>query len=142
MRILLDASVILAALGSKTGGSMVVLKLAREGKLQAVVSETIIEEVKRNVAKTNSSSENLDELIISHNIEIFSPPRTENVDKYIEQTGEKDAHVVASAVELKVDLIITLDKKHLLSGKIKLKSPKIIPPGELLKRLVEKTGGR
>lgn len=139
MKILIDASVILAALGSKTGGSMVVLKLVKKGKLQAVVSETIIEEVIRNAAKTNSSPEDIDHFILSHQLKIFPAPVSENVDKYIEQTGEKDAHVVASAIESKVDLIVTLDKKHLLSGKLKLKSPEIIPPGELLKRLVEKT---
>lgn len=135
MKILLDASVILAALGSKTGGSMVVLKLVKAGKLQAVVSETIIEEVKRNAAKTNSSLEDVDKLIISYNIEIFSAPSSENVDKYIGQTGEKDVHVLASAVELKADMIITLDKKHLLILQDKIKTFKIVAPRQLIEIL-------
>lgn len=137
MKILLDASVILAALGSKTGGSMVVLKLAKEEKLQAVVSATIIEEVMRNATKTNSSAADVDRLIVSHKLKVVSAPAPENVDKYIGQTGQKDAHAIASAIESKADLVITLDKKHLLSGKLKLKSLKIIPPAELLKRLVD-----
>ena len=46
----------------------------------------------------------------------------------------KDASILAAAKKAKVDFLITLDKKHFLSGKIGKQSHlKIVSPGEFLK---------
>ena len=50
-------------------------------------------------------------------------------------TDFDDAHLIASAQELKVDYLVSLDKKHILALKRKFKVAKIVNPGELIEIL-------
>jgi len=54
-----------------------------------------------------------------------------------EQTviDSSDAHVLASAKENKVEFLVTLDKKHLLILKDKIKQFRIVSPGQLIEIL-------
>src|SRR3990167_9428501 len=111
----IDASVILAALGSKSGGSSQVLKLVRKRKIDGVTSQAVVEEVFRNANKIKITESEVSRLISSSSLKVIPAPISEEVEKYLSVTVEKDAHVVASAIKSKANIIITLDKKHLLS---------------------------
>ena len=129
----IDASVILAALGSKSGGSSQILKLIRESKLDGITSQAVVEEVFRNVYKIKIAESKVSRLISISSIKVIPAPTSEEVEKYLNITAAKDAHVVASAIKSKANVVITLDKKHLLSKRIKGLS--VLTPGEFLKNL-------
>ncbi|OGD95178.1 putative toxin-antitoxin system toxin component, PIN family [Candidatus Curtissbacteria bacterium RIFCSPHIGHO2_12_FULL_38_9b] len=129
----IDASVILAALGSKSGGSSQVLKLVRKRKIDGVTSQAVVEEVFRNANKIKITESEVSRLISSSSLKVIPAPISEEVEKYLSVTVEKDAHVVASAIKSKANIIITLDKKHLLSKGIK--GIDVVSPGEFLQKL-------
>ena len=129
MKIFIDASVILAALGSKSGGSSLVLQLKVTKK---VVSQSILEEVFRNTFKVGYTREEVNKLLVMNDIDVFPAPSSEEARRFFRIVGEKDAHVIASTLSAKAEIIVTLDKKHLLSKKIK--GLEIITPGELLQK--------
>jgi len=129
----IDASVILAALGSKSGGSSQILKLIRKNKLDGITSQAIVEEVSRNTYKIKIVESEVSRLISISSLKVIPAPTSEEVEKYLDVTAAKDAHVVASAIKSKANVVITLDKKHLLSKKIK--GLGILTPGEFLKIL-------
>ena len=56
MKALIDASVILAVLGSRTGGSAKVLQCAQKSIVKAYISEAIFEEIMRNKDKVGASA--------------------------------------------------------------------------------------
>lgn len=136
MRVFVDTSVILAALGSKTGGSSLVLALGKKSKLQLLTSSTVIEELRRNIPKINVPVSTAENLVVKSKIFLIPVPTIEEVEKY-EKIAGKDAHVLASATGSKAEVLITLDKKHLLKKEVKqkVKTIKILTPGELLQRL-------
>lgn len=133
MVVFIDASVILAALGSKSGGSSQILKLMREKKLDGIISLAVIEEVSRNASKIKVTDTMVSRLISASSFKVISAPTSEEVEKYLDVTAAKDAHVVASAIKSKAEVIITLDKRHLLSKKIR--GLDILTPGEFLQNL-------
>lgn len=139
MNIFVDASVILAASLSKRGGSALILRLGGAGKLQLITSESVVEEVMRNVLKIHVVEEKVEQLIVASNTNIVDAPGQKLIDKYAKIVSEKDAHVIAGAIEAKATIVITLDKKHLLRREVKesLKNMlDIMTPGELLQKLV------
>src|SRR3989344_9373275 len=129
----IDASVILAALGSKSGGSSQILKLIRESKLDGITSQAVVEEVFRNVYKIKIAESKVSRLISISSIKVIPAPTSEEVEKYLDVTAAKDVHIVASAIKSKANVVITLDKKHLLSKRIKGLS--VLTPVEFLKNL-------
>lgn len=137
MKVFVDASVILAALGSKTGGSSLVLELGRRRGLDLVTSQGVIEEVRRNCPKIGVSWTTAEPIITRNRISVIGVPSVREVEKYGKTVGEKDAHVIASAVSSNSKIVITLDRKHLLHKDVKqkLKSIKLLTPGELLQLL-------
>lgn len=137
MKVFVDASVILAALGSKTGGSLQVLHLGAKGKLDLTTSQAVIEEIRRNTHKISVPWTNMERLIIKSRISVVPAPGQAQVGKYERIVGEKDAHVLASAITSKAQILITLDKKHILQAEVKqkVKNVELLAPGELLQRL-------
>ncbi|MFV1917356.1 MAG: hypothetical protein ACC618_02680 [Patescibacteria group bacterium] len=68
--------------------------------------------------------------------DISAPPSKRSVDRFskvVVDTG--DARLFATGKELKVDYLVSLDKKHVLSLKSKLKKLKIVNTGELIEIL-------
>lgn len=129
----IDASVILAALGSKSGGSNLILKLIRQKKIIGITSQAVLEEVLRNAYKIKVTDREVSCVVSDSLIKVISAPTSAEVEKYISYTAVKDAHVLAAAKKSAAEVVITLDKKHLLSKKIKGLS--ILTPGEFLKNL-------
>jgi len=133
-RVFFNASVILAGLRMLGGGSGKILSWAKQRKISGIISEIILDEVSRNSPKINRSRN----WILSQSRIIFakisSPPGLNNVNHYKNIVIDYgDAHVLASAKEKKADFLVTLDKKHLLVLKNKIKDFNIVTPGELIK---------
>ena len=136
-KVFFNASVILSGINSPTGGSAYLLKLVKQKKIKGIISETILDEAKNNSHKINYEQENLEQIIKSVFLEIIASPDQKIVNKYdkiIIDTG--DSHVLASSEESKAKYLVTLDSKHLLILKDKIKKPKILSPKELIEALI------
>lgn len=133
-RILFNASVILAGLASPSGGSGKLLSWVRQGNVQGVISEIILDEVLRHRTKLGISVSSVRALV-----KLFSvvhPPNARVVrgfESVVIDVG--DAHVLASAKEHHVDFLVTLDQKHLLVIQKKIRSFITVSPKELIERL-------
>lgn len=124
--VLFNASVIIAGMYNPRGGSGKILKWVREKKIIGVASEVILNEVKRHVVKSE-----VDKLFL-----IISPPAEETVRKYNSIVADQgDSHVLASAAELEADYLVSLDKKHILALKDKIKRFTIVSPKELIEKM-------
>lgn len=129
--VLFNASVVLAGLKSPFGGSAKLLSWCKNKKIQGLISEVILDEIVRNTSRIGLSREVIKDLGSLFDIKIA--PQKENVDFFrgiVSDFG--DAHVLASCREENADFLVTLDKKHLLVLKNKVKAFKIISPGELI----------
>lgn len=136
IKIFLDASVIIAAMLSQSGGSAKIIKLGHLGSWAQIVSQTVIDEVKDHSEKIGKSSEEIDQFIKNNNILVRKRVTTSEI-KYLEGLVEyTDAHLIAGANLTKCEYLITLDKKHLLKEDIKnkFKPLKIVNPEEFLQK--------
>jgi predicted nucleic acid-binding protein len=108
-----DSSCLIAAAGSPTGGSSLLLAICARGFLTGTASHAVLAEAEGNIlsnlpppALTRYQQEILRiPLAVAH---IPSPAEREAAAPV---TGEKDAHVLASALHIGADYLITLDKR-------------------------------
>lgn len=133
-----NASVVLASCYSPTGGSAKLLSWCKEGKIQGFISEIVLGEILKNLLKTKG-----DYSLFGEKIKFFKKilpiPDQKEVKKYDKVVLDRgDAHVLASCEEGKANYLVTLDKKHLLSLKKKIKHFNIVNPGELISIFHEK----
>jgi predicted nucleic acid-binding protein len=130
-----NASVVIAGVLSPRGGSARVINWVKNGKIQGVISEIIFNEVLRHSEKINKSEEVLASEILKFNFMIVKAPSRldSKFEKIVLDLG--DVHVLTSALRSKVEYLITLDAKHILSLSSKVKDFKIVTPGQLIKEL-------
>ena len=138
--VFLDASVIIAGLYSQSGGSALILKLAKTGKITGLTSRTVIQEVHRNIMdKMPQNISGYANFIKSSQVTIIDRPDDKNVTRWYSVIEQKDAHVLASGKVSKADYLVTLDRKHFMLEQVKKSVPFIIvTPKELIEILVIK----
>lgn len=125
-KIFLDASVIFSALYSKSGGSRYIFKLSKKGNIQAATSETVIQEVERNLKKLDQfNKDNFQNFLLKYPLIIRESITKKEIKPYLNKVDKKDAHVIAGTILLKCKFLITLDKKHLNNPRIKKKFKEI-----------------
>lgn len=137
MKIFVDASVFFAASYSRTGASRELFRLAQAGLLQMVVSEIVLEEVRRNLnAKAPEVVALFEDLLqaVPHTVVDATEAQVREAALY---TVAKDAPIVAAAKAARVDCLVSLDRQHLVgvlhvAGQSGLR---ILLPGDLLEQL-------
>jgi predicted nucleic acid-binding protein len=135
-KVLFNASVILSGFGSPSGGSARVLQLAGTEIIRGVISEIIKNEVTRHADKVKLSQSEVGKRLNELGMKVVLSPRKQMVEKFMKVTiDDGDAHVLATAWELGVDYLVTLDRKHLLVLKGKVGRIKIVTPGELFEEI-------
>lgn len=129
--VLFNASVVLAGLKSPFGGSAKLLSWCKNRKIRGLISEIILDEIVRNTPKIGLSRKVTADLGSLFDIKIA--PQKEEIEFFRGiVTDFGDAHVLASCKEENAEFLVTLDKKHLLVLKNKVKIFKIVSPGELI----------
>jgi len=133
-RIFFDSSVLIAGLASPDGASAALLAIAEMGLITPVVSETVVVEVIRNIEKKLPHC-----LVYYHRLfkilpfEIADP--TEDTLKIAAGfINEKDAVILAAAVNARIDYLVSLDK-HFLTGNFKGLPFLVCSPADLLSTL-------
>lgn len=135
----LDANIFFAATFSKTGGSAMLFKLAKKGKLKLVTCLYALNEAKRNIIhkKGRDYLPRFYELASELNAIDQESFGSEELKKWEEWIIPKNAPILASATLQKVDYLISLDQKDFMNSHLK-KSPlsfMILTPGEFLQSL-------
>lgn len=139
MKLFLDSSVLLAALWSETGGSAKILALCEAKMVEGYISNTVIEEVQRVLARKApeilpifKKLLKVTQLKIVHDV---TPHRIEQAKKWIKDPN--DAPILAAAKKERVDALITLDLKDFIRDpNVSLKSGlKIYTPGDFLNQI-------
>lgn len=135
-RVFFNASVILAGLNSSAGGSALLLKWAKEKKIKGVISEVVLAETLRHAQKIGWEEKKMEQTILAIFQQVLPAPKTQEVEIWKEIVIDPgDAHLFASAMKTKCDFLVSLDKKHVLILKDKIKNLKIVSSAELIEQL-------
>jgi len=117
----MDACCFFTAFRSPNGGSSMILELGRLGRLSVVTSVLVVQEACKNI-KNKVGQEPVTKFhraIRAGIIEIVPTPDAAAIARWENLTHAKDCHVLAGAAAANVDCLITLDRKHLLTAKVK-----------------------
>ena len=140
-KLFIDASVFIAAAGSPEGGSSFVLELCKRGHFRALCTKLVLLEAERNIHRKLGAGallrfyQGLAELDPT----LEAPPTPEEITSCEPIVGEKDAHVLAAALKSGADVLLTLDRRHFMTEKVRdaRLGLKIATPGDFLRELVE-----
>ena len=131
-----NASVILAGLNSPKGGSAKILTWAKDKKIKGIISEIVEDEVLKHSKKIgvskNRASQKINK-IFKGNIKPAPKTLSQKFQKISIDAG--DTHLFESAKNASVDYLVSLDKKHVLGLKARMKKFQIFSPGELIQEL-------
>jgi len=134
-RLFLDASVVFSASYSEKGASREIILRGIRGQLIVVVSRYVLKEVRVNLEeKAPHAVEAYQELVTLLSPEIADAPSLSELREAATYINLKDAPIVAAAARARVDYLVTLDRKHLLSDpKVAQRSGlKIVTPDQLM----------
>lgn len=115
LRVFVDTSVLFAAVYSATGAARDLLWLALEEHVQLLVSQDILTETERNMSQKVPDKLNVYKQVIRLlDLEVVADPPKEAVRAAEAYVAQKDAFVIAAAIQSKVDYLVTYDRKHLI----------------------------
>lgn len=119
MRVYFDASVIIAALLSPTGGSALLLEYVKKEGISGITSQTAVEEILDKTDKFNISIDQVNHFIAESGLIVREAITLEEIKPYEDKIDKDDAHLIAGANLTKSSYLVTLDKKHLLREDIR-----------------------
>ena len=115
------------------------LEACGRGQLRGAVTARVLLEARVNISEKFDESELLR---FYHQMavldpEMVPPPSEERLAKCVPLTTEKDAHVLAAAMDCGAAYLLTLDRRHLLTPVVReaVKSPDVVTPGDFLRRV-------
>lgn len=139
-QVFFDASVIIAALLSPTGGSSLLLQYVKKGKVVGLTSQTVLEEIleEDKPKKIKKERAEIEQFIAQGNLLVREHISSEEIAPYKNMVDIEDAHLIAGANLLSCNYLVTLDKKHLLREDIQKKflPLKIVSPKQLLEDII------
>lgn len=114
--IFLDSSALIAGAISESGAAHVLLNLGETQDILLTVSEMVIVESERSMAKKSPSSlDDLRNLIKLSNLRIVENPTKEEVEANLYLIGDPtDVPILLAAMKTKVDYLATHNRKHFL----------------------------
>lgn len=134
--VLFNASVVLSGLNSPAGGSAKLLGWIKKRKIKGVISEIIFDEVLKHLGKLKLSKTKALYKINSCFPKLLPAPDEKDIIHFNNSVLDiGDSHLLASAKKIKTDYLVSLDKKHILSLKGKIKWTKIVSPADLIETL-------
>lgn len=119
MNVFLDANVFFSAARSPEGGSAFVLALAKSGRIMASANEYVLWEAERNLRNLgyfcllNHYQNITDSGLMIYPTRGMPESEVRLLRSYV---LAKDIPVLIGALQSKADVLITLDKKHLLDN--------------------------
>ncbi|MCX6026471.1 MAG: PIN domain-containing protein [Chloroflexi bacterium] len=137
MRLFIDSSVPFSAAYSAQGYARDLIMRALTGDVILVVSDLVLEETRRNIAQSSPENLPLLEFVLASIPFEVVRARKSQVLAASKYTELKDAPIAAAARHAGVDLLVTLDRKHLLNKPDLAKhvGADIVTPKEAVDRL-------
>lgn len=133
-----DASCLIAAAGSPSGGSSLLLSLCARDQLTGAISQPVLLEAERNIAAKLGAKalDTYHRLIALTPLVVVAVPLGTERPGYRSVVGEKDEHVVAAAIEANARYLITLDKR--LAERVNLADLPLqaLSPGDFIKTVL------
>jgi predicted nucleic acid-binding protein len=116
INVFLDSSALFSGIFSSQGAARVLLLLAEDEKILITISEQVVTEVERNVARKIPEILPLArEMILVSHIRIVSDPQTEEVNQHQDWINHSaDVPILLAAACARVDFLVTLNTKHFL----------------------------
>lgn len=113
-RIFIDSSVLFSAAYSSKGHSRDLLLMGASGEIKIIISNFVLQETIRNLSGLKKPPlEELDQIVQSANIELVDSTKQSVLDA-AKLVVLKDAPIIAAAKTAKVNMLVSLDKKHIL----------------------------
>lgn len=120
-RIFIDSSVLFSAAYSSKGHSRDLLLMGATGEIKIIISNFVLQETIRNLSGLKKPPlEELDQIVQNANIELVDATKQSVLDA-AKLIVLKDAPIIAAAKTAKVNMLVSLDKKHIL-GRADLES--------------------
>ena len=117
-----------------------VIQVCRGQRFRAALSTRVLLEARHNIAEKFEEQElvRFYRQISDLDPEMVPPPSRERMEECIPLTTEKDAHVLAAALECGATYLLTLDRRHLLNEAVESAdlSVRTITPGDFLRTVV------
>lgn len=118
----LDTSVVIASILSPTGGSRAIFDLAAAGLVRLVLAEEVAMEANHVLQEKYGDVEltKLYQLLLTMESSIRPTPASRYLARFdYVIIDPKDRHILAGAMIYQADYLITLDKKHFITAKLK-----------------------
>ena len=136
VRIFLDSSVLIAGSASTQGASYAVILLAEIGLIKAVISNQVVEECERNLAKKLPQSLGVFRSIVSTiNPEILSDPELSEVSSLMDIIEPKDVPILGAALQGEVSCLLTPNTKDFTPNVADRVGLKIQTPGQFIQEV-------
>jgi predicted nucleic acid-binding protein len=111
-----DSSALFAGIISASGASRALLLLAEAGQVAITVSEQVVAETERAVArKIPRALPDFREAIRATGLRIVRDPSSDEIEAYAGIIGHHgDVPIVVAAMEAKTDYLVTLNRRHFI----------------------------
>lgn len=114
LRIFIDSSVLFSAANSSRGHSRDLLLMGASGEIKIIISNFVLQETIRNLSGLKKPPlEELDQIVQNASIELVDASKQSVLDA-AKLIVLKDAPIIAAAKTAKVNMLVSLDKKHIL----------------------------
>jgi predicted nucleic acid-binding protein len=125
MRIFLDASCWIAAAGNAEGGSSEILRLAALRGDAIIATPLVLAEAERNITGKlgREAFSRYLRIIAETPIEVIPIPSLQRSSAWDHIVPDKDTHVLAGAIEGRADLLVSLDRRHILTDSVRAQFP-------------------
>ncbi|MBU4175177.1 MAG: PIN domain-containing protein [Actinobacteria bacterium] len=143
-KVFLDACCWVAGTLSRIGGSRFILALAKEGHIEILATKRIVVQTVKALGKKYGDDELRDFLKLFSNVSptIVEDATDEEGARWSDLTHEDDCHVLAGAMKGKADILVSLDRKHVVTEKVVARFPiPVMTTKEFLDWFMERTEG-
>lgn len=140
-KVFLDSSVLVAASGSTSGASALILGYCRNLKIKGYVSLDVIGEARKNInLKFGAKEKGRFKFFLKYaKLTLTDQPTIEKISESEGVINVKDAPILAAYKDSPARFLITLDRKHFLKPQVAkfVKGQKILTPGEFVKKYLK-----
>lgn len=134
--VFLDANILIAGSGSRTGASRVVLGLGEFGLVQLIVTRQVLDEAERNLRlKLPHAVPILAELLLHTNLRVLDNPSRGTFERWFNIIEEADAPLLEAAVQLGVGYFLTLNTKDFTPPVATATGLTIMTPGQFVSQI-------
>jgi predicted nucleic acid-binding protein len=137
----MDSSALFAGIVSPSGAARALLMLAETDHIQLIISEQVIAETERAIArKIPLALDDVRLAILNSNTKVVLDPSPAKVQKNLNLIQHNaDVPIILSAMEAQVDFLVTLNRKHFIDDpEVSEQSGlRIGTPGDALARVRE-----